>query len=222
MKKWTRAAVAAAVALAGLTVPGPASAASACTGLSGCKIVSRADVDGDGRADQIGVRIKTSGGTARNTVRVRTAKGRLMSSQVTVQPWAKAWHGAARIDGRAGYELVIPRNGQSEYHSYSVLTYRDGRLTALKSPTKAWTWDIVVEYFGATGWSRSTKNGQTFVTRKTAWRVGETNRFDLRTTTYRWNNGAWSRPVSTTRNKRASEKAAYGTFGWNIPYLKRS
>ena len=61
-----------------------------------------------------------------------------------------------------------------------------------------------------------------FVTRKTAWRVGESNRFDLRTTTYQWKNGAWSRPVSSTRNRQASQKAADGIFGWNIPYLKRS
>ena len=143
MKNWMGPALAASVALGGLTVATPAHAANACSGLSGCKVVSRADVDGDGRADQVGVRIKTSGGTTKNTVRVRTAKGRLMSSQVTVQPWAKSWHGAARIDGRAGYELVIPTNGQTEYLTYRVLTYRSGRLVTVKSPEKAWTWDIV-------------------------------------------------------------------------------
>lgn len=221
MKKWMRAAVVATVALGGVVVPSSASAASACTGLSGCKIVSRADVDGDGRADQVGVRIKSSGSKATNTVRVLTAKGRLMSSQVTVDPWSKSWHGAARIDGRSGYELVIPTNGQTEYRTYRVLTYRDGRLVTLKTPQSAWSWDIVAEYSGYTGWSRSTRDGKVLVTRKTAYRVDETSRFDLRTTTYQWKNGAWSRPVASTRNARASQKAAESVFGWNIPYLKR-
>lgn len=221
MQKWTRAAVAAAIALSGMAVPTAADASTACTGLSGCKIVSRADVDGDGRADQVGVRIKTSGGTTKNTVRVRTAKGRLMSSQVAVQPWAKSWHGAARIDGRAGYELVIPTTGQSEYLTYRVLTYREGRLVTLKTPQNRWSWDVVAEYAGVTGWARSTRDGKVFVTRKIALRVGETSRFDLRATTYQWKNGAWSRPVSSTRNTRASQKAADSAFGWNISYLKR-
>ena len=222
MKKWTRAAVAASIAVGGMVVPSSASAATACTGLSGCKIVSRADIDGDGRADQVGVRMKTSGGTTKSTVRVRTAKGRLMSTQLTVQPWAKSWHGAARIDGRAGYELVVPTNGQSEYLTYRVLTYRDGRLVTLKTPQNAWTWDIVAEFTGLTGWSRSTRDGKVLITRKRAYKVGETRRFDLRTTTYQWKNGAWSRPVSSTRNTRASQKAADSVFGWSIPYLKRS
>lgn len=216
-----RAAVAAAIALGGMSAPSAAGASTACTGLSGCKIVSRADVDGDGRADQVGVRLKSSAGKTINTVRVRTAKGRLMSSQVTSVEWAKTWHGAAKIDGRAGYKLVIPTNGQTEYLTYRVLTYRDGRLVTLKTPKQAWSWDIVAEYAGFMGWSRSTRNGKVYVTSKIAVRNGGTSRFDLRTTTYQWKNGSWSKSVSSTRNKRASQKAADNVFGWNVPYLKR-
>lgn len=102
MKHRMGTALTAAVAMVVMSFPSTAGAASACTGLSDCKVVSRADADGDGRADQVEVRAKTSAGKSRITVRVRTAKGRLMSSTMTGYVYSKQrWRGAAKIDGRS-------------------------------------------------------------------------------------------------------------------------
>lgn len=118
----------------------PTAAADACTGISGCEIVSRADVDGDGWRDSVAVhgRWSTSVG-----LRVLTASGEVMSTRTPVSGYVATdahFYGAARIDGVDGYELVLLTSAGVHTFEHRVVTVRDGELTTLKDPVNRYLW----------------------------------------------------------------------------------
>lgn len=222
MKK-IAATVVAAVALSG--APAVMTSASAapgvCSGVKSCKVVARVDVDGDGRKDQVGLVQRTSypqNGTI--TVRVRTAKGRTMKTSHKATWYGSAWHGAAKIDGRAGRELVVGSSAGAHAKFFRVVTYRSGKLVTLKAPGGARTWWIDGSYSMNAGWFRSTSKGKVYMTSKTAVRNWSSSGHDLRTTKYQWKSNRWKR-VSSTRNPRATNRSAYATAGWHVPNLKK-
>lgn len=213
---------AAAVAVSGAPVltTSANAATGVCTGVSSCKVVSRADVDGDGRADQVGLVQRTSYPQNNTiTVRVRTAKGRTMTTSHKAWWYGSTWHGAARFDGRAGHELVVGSSAGAHARIFRVVTYRDGKLVTLKAPGGSWTWLIDGSYSMNAGWFRTTSRGKVYMTSKSAMRNMSTYRHDLRTYKYQWKNGSW-RFVSSTRNPRATTTSAYAIAGWHVPYLK--
>ena len=72
-----------AVAVASIAVPaGQATAAArnVCTGVAGCKVVAKVDVNGDGKSDQVGVVRSGTAEDGKITVRVLTAGGRLLKT----------------------------------------------------------------------------------------------------------------------------------------------
>lgn len=111
-----------------------------CERIADCERVDRADVDGDGRPDDIalvGEPDEYPGGPdTQITVRVLLADGTTLTREADLQSWYgdTAWHGAADFGQVPGEELVI--GGTSGPHTkwYRVLTYRDGELVELPRP----------------------------------------------------------------------------------------
>lgn len=208
-----------AVVVGGLSAPSASAATTVCTGVSGCKVVSTADVDGDGRRDQVGIVSKRSSSNYRTTVRVRTAKKRLMTTSFTSYWYhARPWHGAAKMDDRNGHELVIGQSAGAHSQSFKVLTYRNGKLTTLKDPFGDSTWFIDSSYSWNAGWFRTTSRGKVYMTSKySSRRTSSTH--DLSTYKFRAVNGTWKR-VSSSHTTRASDKTVNSIGGWHVSGLK--
>lgn len=220
MNKGMGAAFVAALAIGGLAAPNAAAATTVCSGVTGCKVVSRADVDGDGRRDQVGIVNKSSSsGKRSSTVRVRTAKGRTMKTTTKGWWYSNPWHGAAKIDGHPGSELVVVANTGAHVQFFRVITYRKGRLVTLKAPGKRQTWRIDSSYSFNFGWYRSTSKGKIYMTSKDAVRNVYSSGHDLRIKKYQWRKGAWVR-VSASRTRHASDRASMTVGGWHVPHLK--
>lgn len=227
--RWVKAVVAAVGAGAitgsgaGAATGSVGSSGSVCGGVEYCRVVSRADVDGDGRADQVGlVEYGDEWVTTKSVVRVRTARGRSMSRTIEGSwPGTTSWHGAAAIDGERGYELVLGRHMGTHAMFFAVLTYRDGQLTTLKAPGGAWTWYIDSSYSYNAGWYRSTSGGLRVTAVASVRDVDSTSSRPHRQTTtrYRWSGGRWVKASSSVR--WVSDSTAAKPSGWHVPYLKR-
>src|SRR6478752_2662823 len=92
----------------GLATPASAASTTVCTGVAGCRVVASGDIDGDGRADQVGIIAENvtseDGGTI--TVRVRTATNKTMQTTGGDVYWPnRAFQGIAAIDGVRGKEI---------------------------------------------------------------------------------------------------------------------
>lgn len=222
MRTWAAtAAMAVGVSMAPAALPSAGAATGVCTGVSGCTVVSRADVDGDGRADQVGVVQRgLSSPPTKVTVRVRTAKGRTLTTSHEAWWYGRTtWHGAARMDGRAGYELVVGSSVGAHYMSFTVITYRNGRLTTLRAPGNAYRWGIDSSYSFNEGWTRTvSRAGTVAMTRRHAQRRTESTHI-LRTKRYIWRSGAWVR--TSSRTTVVSDRTGSTVGGWRVPYLKR-
>lgn len=215
------ASIAVTVAVAGAPVltTSASAATGVCTGVKSCKVVSRADVDGDGRADQVGL-VQRQSYPSNNTVtiRVRTAKGRTMTTSHRAWWYGSTWHGAAKFDGVAGYELVVGRNAGAHYRDFRVITYRGGKLVTLRAPGGDYRWPIDGSSAYNMGWTRSVSKGVVAMTYRGAVRRNQT-KHDLTTVRYTWRSGAWRR--TSTKTSVVSNSTAYAIAGWHVPYLKR-
>lgn len=211
------------LAMALSTVPAVTTSAQAatgvCSGVSYCKVVSRADVDGDGRADQVGLvqRSKAPQGDW-VTVRVRTAKGRTMSTSHEAWWYGSTWHGAAKVDGVAGHDLVVGTSVGAHLMTFRVITVRGGKLVTLKAPGNQYRWYIDSSYSYNEGWTRSVSKGVVSMTYRGAVRSTEWSH-RLVTTRSVWRSGAWRRVSSQTTT--VSDRTGSTVGGWRVPYLKR-
>jgi len=119
----------------------------------------KADIDGDGRRDSVRIdRIKTSS-HYRTTykVTVKTAKGKKASRKVRVQGSpagriTKPLVGTADVDGVSGQEIALEirsegTSGGSD-NTFSILTWRKGRLVLEKPATDVW-WAGIDSTLGA-------------------------------------------------------------------------
>ena len=126
-----------------------------CAGIADCEQVDRADVDGDGRLDDVALVGEPdeypSGPNTQITVRVLLADGTAVTREAALEGWYgdTAWHGATDFGQVPGEELVI--GGTSGPHTkwYRVLTYRDGELVELPYPDSD---PATADLFYATMW----------------------------------------------------------------------
>src|SRR4051812_27058258 len=84
----------------GLATPASAASTTVCTGVEGCRVVASGDIDGDGRADQVGIVAKniTSSADGTITVRVRTASNKVLQTTGSDVSWPVGpFHGLAAI-----------------------------------------------------------------------------------------------------------------------------
>lgn len=152
------------------------------------------------------------------TVRVRTASGRTMSTSHGAY-WfeEQTWYGAAKMDGRAGYELVVGSSMGAHRLEFRVITYRDGALTTAKAPGGAWRWVVDASFSYNEGWFRTTSAaGTVIMTSKTAYRATESTHSSS-VNRYIWRSGSWVRTSSS--QSRVSDKTAWSYGGWHVPYL---
>ncbi|QNF93531.1 hypothetical protein [Janibacter sp. YB324] len=196
---------------------------NACEGKgSGCVIVSRADVDGDGRSDSVAQTHwgATAEGGDKITTRVHTADGERLQVVTDTQRrmGRDAFFGAAKIDGEAGYELVT-KTDLGAHTAYSqVLTYRDGRLTTLKDPRSRYRWVTDGSVWSSVGYKRTTTStGAVKVIASEAARPANGGAFRQTLYSAQWKNGDWQRLSLLTRTVSASMAGEWS--GWNIPYL---
>ncbi len=102
-------------------------------------LVTRRDVDGDGRRDRVYVAELSDD---RAILRVDRARGRTLHRSLNTELWyGKAWHGAANIDGRDGFELVTGDAMGAHTLFFDAWTYRAGRLVRLRAPSSN-TWVV--------------------------------------------------------------------------------
>jgi hypothetical protein len=202
-----------------------------CTGVKGCHVVARVDVDGDGRTDQVGVvgsKLATGGSI---TVRVRTATGHTLATTGRDVHWfAKPFFGAVPLDGRAGAEIVVGSTMGANYEEFRVVTYRGGKLVTLDAPPMVWTkagmaastprWGIDGSYSFNSGVSRQVSDrGVVSLTLKTADRNDSGHGFTGHTSTYRWKADHWAE-VSSTKVRYATDRSVQGIGGWHVTGLR--
>lgn len=207
-------AVAAAPAQAVAAAPAPA------------KVVSRADVDGDGRADRTTIVRTTAHGDEAWRLTTRTAKGRT-SSVVVEAPWlygSPAWYGASRLDGQKGSELVV-RSGFGAHTSFfRVFTWRAGKLVAQTDPSTGeldWVTDGALSV--SQGYRVTTSGGRRVLVASQYLRDFSTDPDVMSGTVQRfaWRRGAW-RPLGThTATVRDTAPQVAAAYGWNAPGLPR-
>jgi hypothetical protein len=144
--------------IAATLLPGGRASASTsvCAGVRGCVRVASVDVDGDTRADQVGVIRKGPAPDGSVTVRVRTTRGHMTSTTSALTFWgAKPWFGAARIDGVRGSELVVGLRSGAHFQQFRVITYRSGRLVSLPAPDPTLGWGVDASYSSNIGLFRA-------------------------------------------------------------------
>lgn len=198
--------------------------ASPCDGYRLCRIVSKTDVDGDGRGDLTGMTTyKRADGTGTATLRVLTASGRSMTTKTEINHFAgQTFYGAAKMDGQAGYELVVMTDMGAHTPWFRAVTYRNGRLVTLVDPEGQYRWTVDSAVWIGKGYKRTvTSTGEVRMTSYVALDntpVGD-RRYDLTTKQAAWRNGRWER-VSTTK-RVVGPDAAYRYADWYVPYLPK-
>ncbi|WP_040632225.1 hypothetical protein [Mobilicoccus pelagius] len=233
MSRSIRSAQIAAVAAAAVAVPlgaAPASAATtapartprACV-TSGCTIVSRADVDGDGRADTTSLTRRDKGRA--HTLRVVTAKGAVASTTFSTT-WLPSglspFYGATALDGARGSELVVLTQAGAHTLYHAVYTWRGGRLVAEKDPSGArdWVTDGAVSF--AQGYTLRTVKGTKQLTSVAYSRdsFGRNATFSGRRIVARWQHGRWT-PITDRAMIVKESPSVWTGAGWNAPGLTR-
>jgi hypothetical protein len=211
--------------------PAAVASTNVCAGVAGCRQVTKIDVDGDGRADQVGVVSHKLDGGGSITVRVRTAtNATLQTTGRHVRWFAKPWLGAAPLDGVKGAELFVGSTMGANYEQFRVITYRAGKLVTLKAPAAApgsggktklsSRWEIDGAYSFNIGVSRAVSSQGVKVTMTSLERNLSGRGHTGHRSVYRWASGGWQQ-VSTHKVKIASDKAAFAVGGWHVSGLRR-
>lgn len=186
------------------------------------KVVTRADIDGDGRADRTTLTTSGTRGDGTAVLRVTTAAGQSMSTSTDIGmvDLDDVYYGAARIDGEAGYEIVLQSDMGAHTGWFRVVTYRDGRLTTLVDPDGSWRWTVDQAVWVGKGYRRgTTASGAVKLTSYVALAERGSTSFELRTKAVQWSNGRWAR-LGLTR-KRVNAATAYRNADWYVPYLRK-
>jgi hypothetical protein len=203
-----------------------ATATDVCTGVSGCRRVATIDVDGDARADQVGVLGDgpASGGSI--TVRVRTATGHTAQSTGRNVYWyTSPFFGAAPLDGRAGAEILVGDTAGAHTQQFRVLTYRKGKLVTLAPPPyvrrsaapdrSTARWLVDGSYSFSYGIYRSVSASGVTLTLKSAVRNSSGRGHIGHATSYRWRDGGWVE-VSAKTVRYPTDASVAGLGGWHV------
>jgi hypothetical protein len=191
----------AAIALvpAGLLTPVAsfAAASTVCTGVSGCKIVKSIDVDGDARADEIGIIAKgLTGERGTITVRVKRATGGILQTTGGGVHWLEnPFIGAAPVDGVKGAEILVGDQEGAHFQQFRMITYRAGHLVTENRPPQApisglsSRWGIDSSLSSNIGLYRSVAGGVVTLTVKTAVLNNSGSAYTGKTIVYTWRGG---------------------------------
>lgn len=223
------AAVLATEAVAATIAAGAASAhattvTDVCTGVQGCRVVARADINGDGTRDVVGLARRGGGTGSRGAliVRVQTAPQHVTSVRRPLETWAgSAWLDVAALDGRRGKEIVIGRLMGASAAFYQSLTWRHGTLVLLDAPGPDRWWGVGRSATVIGGWLKRAQDPRGTIHHRVA-TAGSTptSPYRGRITTYRWTPGGWTRVhVRTVRPLSPDRARTWG--GFHVPGLAR-
>jgi hypothetical protein len=197
-----------------------------CAGVAGCHVVARADIDGDGTRDVVGIARRGKIGAPKGAVIVRVKVGphRIASFRARTSFWygRKVWQGVADLDGRSGKEIVVGHTQGAHAQFYQSLTWFDGNLARLHSPAKRATWYIDGAVWISVGWVRRPSDPVGTLRHRVAIRVGDavSSRFKGKITTFRWAHGRWNEIGSKTIFP-LPDKRAFRWGGFHMPGLDR-
>lgn len=188
-------------------------------------MVARADVNGDGSADVIGIARRGANGAPRGAVvvRVKTGPGRIVATRSKTQFWyGRLWQGEAFLDGHKGKEIVVGFTTGAHHRSYRALTWRRGALVTLDAPGRGKFWGIDGAVWIAMGWQRRDTAAIGTVRKRVAVRTGNPNSspFKGRIKTFTWRHDGWQRVGSRTVFP-LPDQAAYSWGGFHIGGLQR-
>jgi hypothetical protein len=213
-----------------LAAPGAANVSQAvgrgvCTGVRGCHVVARADVNGDGAVDVIGVARRGANGAPRGAVivRVKTGPGSIVSVRRPTEYWGgHLWQGRAFLDGHKGKELVVGFTSGAHYQAFRALTWRRGSLVTLNAPGRGKFWGIDGAVWVAMGWQRRHHDPVGTIRKRVAIRTGDPihSPFKGRITTFKWRHDGWHR-VSFRTVYPLPDHVAYSWGGFQVPGLQR-
>jgi hypothetical protein len=126
-----------------------------------------------------------------------------IASDWGIDPWLTA----ARLDGRKGWELMLPTGGNDGY-TFVVLTWRGGELVREKAPQPrfgtAYVWYIVNVDAARYGYKFTTSGGKHYVRQARLYPDGD--RWEGTITRSVWKSGAWHE--LDTRDVSLSKKQA--------------
>lgn len=179
-------------------------------------VLTTKDVDGDGRDDVVRLRKRSD---TRCAVRVRTATGVVDTRVVIRNPNPCQWHGAAPVDSVRGVELSVLTTTGAHAQWHSLLTWRDGGLVVLRSPSGGGQWVVDASAAFSVGVKRRvTDNGPRVVTFEAfVDDSGETFSGTRRRFAYR--GGSWIRLGSS--DFTMSPERALRHAGWHVAGLPR-
>jgi hypothetical protein len=214
-----------------VTATPAAAPGTVCTGVTGCTIVARVDVDGDGQVDQIGVvgSKLADGGTL--AVRVLTATHHLLQTTGRHVFWfGKPFFGAVPFDGHPGAEIFVGSTMGANNEQFRVITYRDGQLVTEKAPPMVWTragmdeatarWNIDGSYSFNIGVTRRvSSSGGVELTMSSAERNSSGSGHTGHVNVYRWQSGQWVN-VSADEVHYRTDKAVSQLGGWHVTGLR--
>lgn len=193
---------------------------------TGCKVVARVDVDGDGRADTVSSTPTRANGAAAWTLRVVTARKAV--AQVTYgTPYlyeGPSWFGAARMDGVVGHELVVRTGWGAHTQYFGVYSWRGGKLVAQRAPgTRSREWFTDGAYWISQGYTGGLSKGRKTLTTRTYLRGEGASRkyFTGTATTYTWRAGAWRKTGSSTVRVHETSPKVAAAYGWRVAGLPR-
>lgn len=217
----TTAALTVSLAAAGAMTSSAATTASKTCG-SGCSVVSRADVDGDGRADTTTI-TQAKGGLA-YTVRTTTAAGASATARVKGlwHPETAPFVGAPQMDGVKGAELVVRVGSGAHTQYFNVFSWRRGALVAQKDPSGSTEWVTDGALSSSMGYTLRTVKGIKQLTQislgRDSWDKNAT--FSGTRTVARWQNGRWT-PITRRNVVVPATDAVWNGSGWNVAGLQR-
>lgn len=182
------------------------------------KVKTRIDVDGDNKRDVVRTKRLRHGNMR---VIVRTHRGKRMTRVVRAVETSRAhWHGATRIDGVRGAELVVSRGQIGDSAPFTVFTERRGKLVRLRAPKAAHNWGINTGPSAMNGFERHGKGRATTLTYNTLNQRGN-GRWAGRSRDYRWRRGHWVRIDSDRIHARNARVAWHRYGGWKLPRMPR-
>lgn len=218
--------VAAATGTSSATLTKAPSDPGVCAGVARCHVVARADVNGDGARDVIGIARRGAEGAPHGAVlvRVKTGPGKVTAYRAATEYWyGPVWQGVAPLDGRKGSEIVVGRLTGAHSQLYRALTWRDGRLVTLDAPGRGRFWYIDSAVWISAGWQHRAGDPDGTIRRRVAERstTGPTVKpFKGTVTTFTWTTDGWKRTGSKTYRVLSDAKAA-SWGGFQVPGLDR-
>lgn len=161
MSRFTRFAPTLAAALALATFPATAQAAPAVVtrpAPSTPAYTTQADLDGDGRPDQITISVtRKTDDVWYYAIAVKTARGQRATARLSMGSADElapkdVWQGAGPVDGAPGSEIRIVESDGGEAWSWQIYSWHNGKLLLQKDPsTGSVNWNDPEPWFGSPG-----------------------------------------------------------------------